>query len=240
MKKKLFISICARGGSKGVPNKNIKKLDGKPLIAYSIILSNKLKQYFDVKLGLSTDDLKIKEVAQDFGLVTDYIRPNLLASDSAGKLDVIKALYAHHQLDDYVADFVLDLDVSSPLRNLNDILNAFHIFEKEPETLNVFSVSKAHKNPYFNMVEQDENGYVHLCKPLNQSVYSRQSAPEVFEMNASFYIFRNEYFKLNKDSVFTKKTRPFVMDHICFDIDETLDFEFMEFLVKNQKLDFEI
>lgn len=92
MKKKLFISICARGGSKGVPNKNIKKLDGKPLIAYSIILSNKLKQYFDVKLGLSTDDLKIKEVAQDFGLVTDYIRPNLLASDSAGKLDVIKAL----------------------------------------------------------------------------------------------------------------------------------------------------
>ena len=117
---------------------------------------------------------------------------------------------------------------------------AFHIFEKEPETLNVFSVSKAHKNPYFNMVEQDENGYVHLCKPLNQSVYSRQSAPEVFEMNASFYIFRNEYFKLNKDSVFTKKTRPFIMDHICFDIDETLDFEFMEFLVKNQKLDFEI
>lgn len=240
MKKKLLVSICARGGSKGVPNKNIKVINGKPLIAYSIDAANRLTDYFDIKIGLSTDDFKIKEVAESLGVKTDYMRPDYLATDTAGKLDAIKDLYEYHRDQGFDADYVLDLDVSSPLRTHEDLLNAFKLFEEDSELINTFSVNTAHKNPYFNMVELKQDGYVELSKKLPGLVKSRQQAPQVFEMNASFYYFRKDYFQNNYHGVFTPKTKAFVMDHMCFDIDEPLDFEFMDFLLSNNKLNFEI
>lgn len=234
--KNVFISICARGGSKGVPGKNIKELNGKPLIAYSIEFANRLKSHFNIQIGLSTDSEDIIRVAKEFGLNTDYKRPDKLASDSAGKIDAISELYKYHTNKGFNADYVLDLDVSSPLRSLKDVLSAFQMMIDNPETFNLFSCNNAHKNPYFNMVEEGEDGHVSICKKLPNTIKSRQEAPKVFELNASFYIYTKAFFEAGYQTVFTPKSRAYVMDHICFDIDEDIDFEFMEFLLKKGEL----
>ena len=236
--KKLLITICARGGSKGIPGKNIKDLNGKPLIAYSIEVAKKLFAHFDVKIALSTDSDEIIKVAAQCGLETDYKRPDELASDKAGKLAAFCDVYEFEKKNGRTYDYVLDLDVTSPLRNVDDILYAHKLLEADTAATNIFSVSKAHKNPYFNMVEQDHKGYVRICKQPDDSVLSRQTAPEVFEMNASFYIFRASFFDEGIDSIFTPTTLLYNVPHLCFDLDEPVDFEFMGFLLANNKLDF--
>lgn len=238
--KKLLITICARGGSKGIPGKNIKDLNGRPLIAYTIDVANKLSEHFDVTIGLSTDSDEIMQVAKVCGVETDYKRPDELATDKAGKLAAIYDVYRYMVSQGNEFDLLLDLDVTSPLRNVDDILNTYKILEDHPETLNAFSVSPAHKNPYFNMVEEDENGCVSLAKKLEGNVLSRQTAPVVYEMNASFYLFRIKFFEDNLDNIFTAHARAYNVPHLCFDLDEPIDFEFMEFLFQNNKLDFQL
>ena len=241
MKESVLVMICARGGSKGIPGKNIKPLNGKPLIAYSIDLAKKLEEFFNVSIALSTDSDKIKLVAKEFCFIeTEYIRPNYLANDKAGKLDVFYDIYNFHKTKGNKYDYVLDLDVSSPLRNLNDLLNSFKMLKQDPSAVNLFSVNIAHKNPYFNMVEKDKNGYVNLCKKIDGGVKCRQNAPLVYEMNASFYLFRSRFFEEKERSIFTERTRVYEMDHFCFDLDSPIDFDFMEFLIINNKLDFKL
>lgn len=238
----ILISICARGGSKGIPRKNIKDLNGKPLIAYSIQFAEKIKyKYDDVIIELSTDDDEIKEVAGQFGLYSDYTRPESLASDSAGKVDVIRDLlfYAEAKHRSKFA-YVLDLDVSSPLRTLYDVEEAFISMEKDLEALTLFSTNKANKNPYFNMVEKDSLGYYSISKKREITTMSRQSAPNVYELNASFYIYRRSFFDSEYRGVITDKSLIYNMDHICFDLDHPIDFEFMDFLLSNKKLPFEL
>lgn len=236
----ILITICARGGSKGIPGKNIKPLNGKPLIAYSIEIANQIKSHYtNVNIGLSTDSEEIINVAKSYGLFTDYKRPNFLASDSAGKIDAIKDLlfYTEDQ-EQTVYDYLLDLDVTSPLRNLQDIEKAFEIIEADPYAISLFSVSEASRNPYFNMVEQKENGYYSKVKKTEGNIYTRQSAPKVYDMNASFYIYRRDFFKLGYKSAGTDRTLIYVVPHICFDLDHPIDFEIMSYLVENNKLDF--
>ncbi len=114
--KNILITICARGGSKGIPGKNIKQMNGKPLIAYTIETAFKFSKLHHVHVALSTDSIDIKQTAESFGLKTDYIRPLEMATDSAGKLPVIKDLVTYHEkLNNTTFDFVIDLDVTSPL-----------------------------------------------------------------------------------------------------------------------------
>ena len=235
----VLITICARGGSKGVPGKNIKELAGKPLIGYSIELAKKFLQEFEGKIEISTDDGNILDVVRTFGVDTTYIRPNELANDTASKVDAIKHLkeYTEEKLK-CSFDFVLDLDVTSPLRNLNDLKAAFKIIMNDNNAQNLFSVSKANRNPYFNMVEKKDDYYVKVKKLEN--IYSRQQAPLVYDMNASFYFFRKSFFDLGFNSVFTEKSLIYEVSHLCFDIDEPIDFEIMEFLITNNRLDFEL
>ncbi len=238
----ILITICARGGSKGIPGKNIKLISGKPLIAYSIDLTNKLKEKWTVKVALSTDDSEIKQVAATYGIHTDYERPKFLATDAAGKIDTIKNLLIYEEsLIDFKYDFILDLDVTSPLRTANDIEKALEIINKMPNAKNLFSVNNAARNPYFNMVEQKNDGFYGLVKtnPDGTSL-TRQSAPKVFDMNASFYWYRRSFFDSDAKSAITDKSLVYVMDHICFDLDHPVDFLFMEYLLENNKLDFEL
>jgi len=124
----ILITICARGGSKGIPGKNIKEVGGKPLIEYSIKTAGFFSQIYPSDLILSTDSLKIKEIAANFGLFTDYIRPESLSSDTAGKIDTIKdALTYQEKKTGIKYDYILDLDVTSPLRTVDDLKNAFKI-----------------------------------------------------------------------------------------------------------------
>jgi CMP-N,N'-diacetyllegionaminic acid synthase len=236
---RLLISICARGGSKGIPGKNLRLLNGKPLIAYSIEVAGKFAKWKDCVISLSTDSEEIRAVAENFGLLSDYLRPASLATDTAGKIPVIKDLLLYEEKkagDEF--DYVLDLDVTSPLLNENDLKAAFAIIENDEEALNLFSVNHANRNPYFNMVEKQENGYFGLVK--KGTFLTRQSAPEVYELNASFYFYRRSFFNNEHPVTITERSLVYVMPHICFDLDHPVDFDFMDFLLTSNKLGFEL
>jgi CMP-N,N'-diacetyllegionaminic acid synthase len=238
----ILITICARGGSKGIPGKNIKVINGIPLIVYTIELAKKFQKKYDAKITLSTDDIEIKKVAEDFGIITNYERPTFLATDTAGKVDTIKNVLLYEEsLLKHKIDFILDLDVTSPLRTFEDIEQAFQLLINKPEAQNLFSVNPAARNPYFNMVEENNNGFYSLVKTNpDGSVMTRQSAPKVFELNASFYWYRRSFFDSGATSAITNKSIIFEMKHICFDLDHPVDFLFMEYLLQNDKLGFNL
>lgn len=238
-----LITICARGGSKGIPNKNIKLIGGHPLIYYTLKVAHCFAEQSlgNVDIILSTDSKKIKDtvISTEFKDVNlEYERPSKLATDDSGKLDVIVDAKKFMENKKHILyDYVIDLDVTSPLRSITDINSAFNIIKNDSSANNIFSVNSANRNPYFNMVEQDESGYYRLCKEGN--FLTRQSSPKVYDLNASFYIFKKKFFDLGKKTI-NDKTLIYKMDHICFDLDHPLDFEFMQYLMQNDKLDFEL
>ena len=237
----ILITICARGGSKGIPKKNIKNINGIPLIEYSIRLANKYNIKWNAKVALSTDDIEIKRVAENLGLITNYIRPDYLATDNAGKIDSINDLILYEEsLINYKFDFILDLNVTSPLRNLTDLENSFQVILNSKAN-SLFSVNTASRNPYFNMVEEKPNGFFNLVKVDSDGTFmTRQSAPKVFELNASFYWYRRIFFDNTYKSPITNESLIYLVPHICFDLDHPIDFDFMEYLIKNEKLDFNL
>ncbi len=238
MNEHTLITLCARGGSKGIPGKNIKSINGKPLIAYSIEQALQLSKLLNGTVELSTDSEEIRAVARQYGLPSNYIRPKHLATDTMGKIDVLDAIlnYAEstHQKK---FNFLIDLDITSPLRSLEDVTAGMEILNNNPEAINLFSVSKAHRNPYFNMVEKGDNGFFHLIK--KGAFKTRQESPEVYDLNGSFYIYRNAFFEQSYRGAITDRSLAYKMEHICFDLDEPIDFEFMTYLLQNRKLDFD-
>lgn len=239
---RILITICARGGSKGIPGKNIKMLAGKPLIGYSIEVARQFQAQFEqADIALSTDSEAIIGVAAECGLRSEYRRPDSLAGDSVGKIDAIRDVVAYYEQRNQVRyDYVLDLDVTSPLRNLEDLRNAFEILQKDEQAVNLFSVSPAGRSPYFNMVEQKANGYYAQVKQPESSVFTRQSAPVVYDLNASFYFYRRSFFEQGYKGAITDKSLIYLMPHICFDLDHPIDFEFISWLLENNKLDFSL
>jgi CMP-N,N'-diacetyllegionaminic acid synthase len=233
----ILITICARGGSKGIPGKNIKPLNGVPLIDYTINTAKSFLKLFESDIAISTDDLIIKQHCKSVGVETDYIRPFHLSTDSAGKIDTIYDLLTYHEdLKAKKYDYILDLDVTSPLRTIDDLKHAFELLQNNDNALNIFSVNKANKNPYFNMVEQKEDGYFQLSK--KGEFLTRQTAKPVFELNASFYFYKRLFFESDSKKVINERSLIYEMKHICFDLDHPIDFEFMSYLIKNKKLDF--
>jgi CMP-N-acetylneuraminic acid synthetase len=234
----ILITICARGGSKGIHGKNIKKIGNKPLIAYSIEVANEFRdKYPSTDIALSSDSNQIINVASKCGLSTNYKRPEFLAGDTVGKIDAIRDVLLFYEKDKQY-DYILDLDVTSPLRNLEDLEKAFDLLRSDKQAINLFSVSNASRNPYFNMVEQKENSYYSLIKKLDQTLLTRQSSPKVYDLNASFYFYRRDFFTKGYKGAITDKSLIYLVPHICFDLDHPVDFEFMNYLISNNKLDF--
>lgn len=238
----ILISICARGGSKGIPGKNIKMMAGLPLIGYTIKVANAFATKYNAVIALSTDDDAIKQTAASLGLHTGYTRSAHLASDTAGKVDTIEELVNYEEKERGLHfDYVLDLDVTSPLRTVEDLEIAFQSFLENQEALTLFSVNHAARNPYFNMVEPKANGFYDLVgKGKDGLTLTRQSAPPVYDLNASFYWYRRNFFEGKTKSVITGKSIIYLMPHICFDLDHPIDFDFLEYLLTNNKLGFEI
>lgn len=236
----ILLTICARGGSKGIPLKNIKLLAGRPLLNYTVDIAIQFKNKFaNTDIALSSDSQEIIELAKLAGLEVPYIRPDYLASDKAGKISAIKDILLYFEkLKETKYEFILDLDVTSPLRNLEDLSQAFSVIHENKSANNLFSVSPANRNPYFNMVEQGADGYFHPCKKPAGDILSRQSAPKVYDLNASFYFYRRNFFDLGFQSVMTEKTLIFEVPHICFDLDDPIDFEFLSYMVSNNKINF--
>lgn len=239
---KTLITICARGGSKGIPGKNIKLLNGKPLIYYTILVANLFKNEFkNVSIVLSTDSEEIIQVANECGLHSEYRRPDHLAGDTIGKIDAIRDVLLYcESVENCKYNYILDLDVTSPLRNLKDLTEAFNLLETDKEALNLFSVSPSNRSPYFNMVEQKENGYYSQVKQPEGVLLTRQSAPIVYDMNASFYFYKRSFFDSEYKGAITNRSLIYKVPHICFDLDHPIDFEIISYLIENQKLDFDL
>lgn len=229
MSETLLCTICARGGSKGVKNKNIRPLLGKPMIAYTIdaAITSQLFEH----IVISTDSDDIAEVGERYGAEVFFRRPPELASDTAAKLPVIRHAFLESERH-YGTTFsaLIDLDATSPLRSVDDILGAWDTFQNGSFS-NLITAMPSRKSPYFNMVEMDSLGRVYLSKPLSTSVTRRQDAPKCYDMNASIYIWDREAI-LNSDKVIANNTGLFIMpEERSIDIDTEMDFSFVEFLM---------
>ncbi len=232
MRTKPLCTICARGGSKGVKNKNIRPLNGKPMIAYTIEQAQKSK-LFD-HIVVSTDSDEIATVALQYGAEVFFKRSAALSSDTAGKLDVIKDAFLKSEKH-YNQNFshLIDLDATAPLRDINDIINAYNQFLKDDND-NLITGMPSRRSPYFNLVELNEEGKVVLSKPLDKKLLRRQDVPKSYDMNASIYIWKRDAL-LNNDTLFLEKTGLYIMpEERSIDIDSELDFEFVEFLMRKK------
>lgn len=224
--------MCARGGSQGVKDKNIRPLLEKPLIAHTIECA--LAWGKARRIVVSTDSEAIARVARQCGAEVPFVRPSHLACGEVPKMAVVRhALREVERQSGTRYDAVIDLDVTAPLRHVSDIEKACDLFlTRRP--LTVFSVVNARKNPYYNVVEADPEGYVHVAKDPGVAVTCRQIAPVVYDMNASIHIYSREYLLEEKNwHVCSERSLPYVMEDLAaVDIDTENDLRYVDFLLR--------
>lgn len=232
--KKVLCIIPARAGSKGLTGKNIKELLGKPLIAYSIKQAKQSK-YID-RVIVSTESPEVAENSRQYGAEVPFLRPQELAADNSSIFDVlIHAIEWVERNENYVFDILVLLHANTPLRTIEDIDNCIQLLVEESAD-SVFSVTEAHRNPYFNMVELQEGTKVRLVKEGNNYI-NRQDAPVVYDMNSSIYVWWKDILR-QKKSPFLEKSRIYVMPkERSIDIDDALDFKIAEMLMKEDLSD---
>ncbi|OGX12932.1 MAG: flagellar modification protein B [Omnitrophica bacterium RIFOXYB12_FULL_50_7] len=220
---KRVCTICARGGSKGVPNKNIRELNGKPLIAYSIQQAQAVR-LFDV-IAVSSDSDLILQTAKTWGAELLIKRPENLASDTAPKIPAIQhCVLETEKLSGKTFDTICDLDPTSPFRIVGDIHHCVQLLESRG-VANVITGAPARKSPYFNLVEIDSSGVARLSKQWEKKVVRRQDSPKCFDMNASIYVWQRGAL-MNSDSVFLEDTLFYEMPRErSIEIDTEFDFE---------------
>jgi N-acylneuraminate cytidylyltransferase len=222
--------IFARGGSKGLPGKNIRPLGGKPLIAWSIEHALAVKQI--ERVIVSTDSEEIAVVAREFGAEVPFIRPAELARD-----DSPEWLAWQHALN-YLLDkegalpkVMVSVPTTAPLRLPLDIENCLDEYEKGDVDV-IITVTDVHRSPYFNMVKGNEDGTVGLVIPPRSIVSRRQDAPVVFDMATVAYVARPE-FVMKNNTIFEGRVRSVhVPAERAIDIDTLLDFQIAECLLQ--------
>jgi CMP-N,N'-diacetyllegionaminic acid synthase len=223
-------TICARGGSKGVPNKNLRMLAGMPLIAHSIAQARATGLFG--ALAVSSDHPEILRVALAAGADIAVDRPAEMATDEAPKVPAIRhcAAAAEERTGDRF-DIVVDLDATSPLRTPDDIRAAVAALESGGAQ-NLISATPARHSPYFNLVELDERGRVRLAKQAPNAIVRRQDSPACFDINASIYVWRRDALMLGADSAIGPDTALYVMpQERSFDIDSEVDFRIVDMLM---------
>ncbi|NOU48469.1 MAG: acylneuraminate cytidylyltransferase family protein [Bacteroidales bacterium] len=222
-----LIIIPARGGSKGVPGKNIKLLSGKPLIYYTIEAARNV--FTDDQICVSTDDFKIKEIVELTGLKVPFLRPESLAQDTVGTYEVLLHALEFYSNKEIFFDTVVLLQPTSPFRNANHIIEALKLYSEDIDM--IVSVCETKSNPYFNLMEEDENGF--LKKSKEGKFHRRQDCPKVWEFNGAIYIINVNSLKKMPLHEF-KKTRKYIMDEISsHDIDTLFDWQHAEIISSN-------
>jgi len=230
--------IGARGGSQGVPGKNIRPLLGKPVIAWAI--EKALTVTGINRVVVTTDSEQIAEIARAAGADVPFLRPLGLASPDTGKFQVWQhALETREQRDGIVYDLYIDIDCTNPLIKSSDIEGALRHFRslrqagRDPDA--VFTVSEARRNPYFNLVEADNDGVLKMSKSIgNGTVLARQRAPSVYEHVAGTYVLTTKYLKSASHLLDGRAFGYQIPAERAFDIDSELDFSLIEFLLKRQ------
>lgn len=234
----ILCTICARGGSQGVKNKNLKIINGKPLIYFTINQAIKSK-IFD-HIMVSTDSKKILKSAKFYGADGWFIRPKKLSSNLSSKVPAIKhALIEAEKFYKKKFEFIVDLDVTSPLRKVEDIKKAYQFFIKKKGDI-LISATKSKKNPYFNMVEVIKKK-IRKVKNTKKFFFRRQDAPKTFDINASIYIWKRKTLINSKFSIkaleANSKSKAILYEmpaNRSIDIDSEFDFKLVNFLLKNK------
>jgi CMP-N-acetylneuraminic acid synthetase len=222
--------IFARGGSKGLPGKNIRLLGGRPLIAWSIQHALEVKRIS--RVIVSTDSLEIAEIAREYGAEVPFMRPPELATDEAPEW--LAWRHAIDYLDKSTGgmpEIIVSVPTTSPLRSSFDIERCLDEFQKNESDI-VITVTEAHRSPYFNMVRNNPDGSVVLVNtPLEKGISRRQDAPVVYDMTTVCYVASPDFI-MNKDSIFEGCVKAVhVPPERAIDIDTLLDFQIAEILL---------
>ena len=221
--KALYV-IPARGGSKGLPGKNSKLLNGKSLTQYSIETALKLARSKDV--CATTDDEKIKQIAEQLGVSVPFLRPAELSTDTASMNDVLLHALNYFENKEGVYDALVLLQPTSPFRTVEDVKNALSLYNSDIDM--VMSVCETKANPYYVLFEE-ESGF--LVKSKSGNFETRQSAPKVYQANGAVYVINVKALREKSMKEFSK-IRKFEMDELrSVDIDTPLDWEYCEFLI---------
>ena len=222
--------IFARGGSKGLPGKNIRPLDGKPLIAWSIEHALAIKRI--ERVIVSTDSEEIAEVARDYGAEVPFIRPAEFARDDSPEwLAWRHALNFLRETKGSLPEVMVSVPSTAPLRLPIDIENCLDEYEKGNTDM-VITVTEAHRSPYFNMVKANADGTVSLVIPPQSAIARRQDSPVVYDMATVCYV-ANPEFVMTHSATFEGRVRAVhVPTERSLDIDTLLDFQIAEGLFK--------
>jgi len=228
--KKTLVIIPAREGSKGIKNKNIKILNGKPLIYYTI---NEAKKLFpNSSIHISTDSLKVKSISEELNLNIPFLRPKELCTDKSNIRDVILYSLKYFKSKNMFFDNILLLQPTSPLRKAIHIKNAMELYNDKLDM--VVSVTKTSSNPYFVLFEENKDGFLVNCKKGNYT--SRQDVPDVWEYNGAIYLINTKSL-LNKQIHNFSNIKKYVMSsEYSIDIDDEIDFELCKILLKKNNL----
>lgn len=225
----ILFTICGRAGSKGLVGKNLKIFHGFPLIAYTLAAIDLFKERTDhqVDVALNTDSKELQSMIKDYTGILIAKRKQKHSTDTASKMAVIRDTYLQaKEMRQLEYDYVIDLDLTSPLRTVSDIYNLIEKKIERPNLDVVFSVVDSRRNPFFNMVKEEE-----LVTLVNSSTFTaRQQAPNIYDMNASMYLYDPKFLKEN-ESIFSGKCGMIKMqDYLVLDIDSEEDFRWMEYI----------
>lgn len=221
-------TVCARGGSKGVPGKNVRKMLNVPLIHHTL-LQAKQSGIFSA-IAVSSDSDEILTCATQISGVIAIRRPLEMATDHAGKIPAIRhAMLETEKHLGYQCDISVDLDVTSPLRDPQDICNAIDMLKDGVP--NVITAMNCRRSPYFNLIEVGQDGQINVAKQTPSHVLRRQDAPACYDMNASIYIWRREVL-ITENKLFLPSTALYVMpEERSWDIDSPMDWDIVELLM---------
>lgn len=229
MKKKILYVIPARGGSKGVPEKNIKLLGNKPLIHYSIEVARAVAN--DEDICVSTDNIKIKEIVEKVGLHVPFLRPPELALDNSGTYEVLLHAVNYYAAQGKQYDLLVLLQPTSPFRKVENVKTAIDSWDENIDM--VVSVKETKANPYYLLFEENANGF--LINSKEGKFINRQDCPVVYEYNGAIYVI-NINTLLNKNlNAFSKKKKYVMDEESSLDIDTQFDWKFAEFLLSSGK-----
>lgn len=229
----VLATICARGGSKGLPSKNIRLLDGKPLLAHAIECARACPLV--EKIVISTDSDEIAAAAEAWGVPVPFRRPAEMSTDAAAKILAIRHAteYAEREWG-YFPDIVADLDVGVPMRAPEDLAACVDVLASSPELDAAVTVYEAERSPYFNMVEFTGKR-VRLVKPAPAPLVRRQDAPPVYSVTPSVFAFRRDRMSAVTHLYEGAWGACIVPRERAVDIDTELDFQFVEFLLEKRK-----
>lgn len=223
---KPLVLIPARGGSKGIPGKNIKPLNGKPLIHYTIEAA--IAVFPLERIFVSSDDEAILSSSRDAGVQNLIKRPDELSTDTASSYDVIRHIMNLAENNDLEFDTVVLLQATSPFRNAEHLREAVELYSNELDML--VSVKIADENPYYSLFEENSAGYLNKSKEGNYT--RRQDCPEVYAYNGAIYIMNRVSLEKNQISEF-KKIRKYIMPNsTSIDLDTPLDWKIAEVLMQ--------